>query len=234
MVSDQTSSMANGGNLVAEKPLDGSLTSKKCQGKVPKKVHKAEREKLKRDQLNDLFTQLGNMLEPDRQNSGKAFILADTTRILRDLITQVESLRKENAALLTESHYVTAEKNDMRHENTVLQAEISELQNELRARMGYDPVWSHNPNVSTLNLHHPSTVLPLQQQQQPPVTAPPRELQLFPEAATTADDEPSAPVRRPHARYPTSSDSWPGQLLPRTGQEEQCSSGITGSSREED
>jgi hypothetical protein len=44
--------------------------------------------------------------EPDRQNSGKACVLGDTTRILKDLVSQVESLRKENITLKNESHYV--------------------------------------------------------------------------------------------------------------------------------
>jgi hypothetical protein len=35
---------------------------KRSQGKAPKKNHKAEREKLKRDQLNDLFVELSSML----------------------------------------------------------------------------------------------------------------------------------------------------------------------------
>jgi len=46
--------------------------------------------------------------EPARQNNGKASILGDATRILRDLIVQVESLRKENVALVTESRYVSS------------------------------------------------------------------------------------------------------------------------------
>lgn len=46
--------------------------------------------------------------EPAPQNSGKASILTDATRILRDLILQVESLRKENVALVTESRYVSS------------------------------------------------------------------------------------------------------------------------------
>lgn len=46
--------------------------------------------------------------EPERQNNGKASILGDATRLVRDLIQQVESLRKENAALVTESHYVSS------------------------------------------------------------------------------------------------------------------------------
>jgi len=45
--------------------------------------------------------------EPDRQNNGKACILSDTTRILKDLLSQVESLRKENNTLKNESHYVS-------------------------------------------------------------------------------------------------------------------------------
>ncbi|RWV91523.1 hypothetical protein BHE74_00012775 [Ensete ventricosum] len=39
-----------------------SLTDKKDQSRVPKKMHKAEREKLKRDQLNELFLELGHVL----------------------------------------------------------------------------------------------------------------------------------------------------------------------------
>uniref|UniRef100_A0A6V7QQW2 BHLH domain-containing protein n=1 Tax=Ananas comosus var. bracteatus TaxID=296719 RepID=A0A6V7QQW2_ANACO len=239
--SEQSSSMANG-EIVAERPAGRSVPSKKSQGQVPKKIHKAEREKLKRDQLNDLFSKLDKMLEPDRQNNGKACILSDTTRIVRDLIAQVESLRKENAALQTESHYVTTEKNELRDENAALQAQISDLQCELRARMGYNGVWTNPPNVNTINALHPTTNPMLQQ---PPVierafTTPPRELQLFPGAAGSPDHEsPSPRVRRPHARYATPSNTWTERLLPglrREAQEEeqqQSSSGITESSRED-
>ena len=49
------------------KLLTGSLCrncppGKKNQVKVPKKIHKAEREKLKREHLNDLFLDLANAL----------------------------------------------------------------------------------------------------------------------------------------------------------------------------
>nr|CAD1822520.1 unnamed protein product [Ananas comosus var. bracteatus] len=154
-VSENPTSTANS---VTEKSTDGSPPNRKCQGKVPKKIHKAEREKLKRDQLNDLFLELGNLLEPDRQNSGKASILGDTTRILRDLLSQVECLRKENAALQTESRYVTTEKNELKDENTALQTQITELQNELQARMGYDhPVWTNRTDsLSRLAAPHPA------------------------------------------------------------------------------
>lgn len=47
------------------------------------------------------------LTKPALQNSGKACILTDANRILRDLILQVESLGKENVALVTESCYVS-------------------------------------------------------------------------------------------------------------------------------
>jgi hypothetical protein len=43
----------------------------------------------------------------DRQNSGKASVLGDAARVLQDLVTQIESLRKEYSALLSERQYVS-------------------------------------------------------------------------------------------------------------------------------
>ncbi|KAL0343893.1 UNVERIFIED_CONTAM: hypothetical protein Sangu_1276700 [Sesamum angustifolium] len=46
-------------------PVDDGIeirTSKKSTGKVPRKIHKAAREKLKRDQMNELFLDLGRTL----------------------------------------------------------------------------------------------------------------------------------------------------------------------------
>uniref|UniRef100_A0A453HXV1 BHLH domain-containing protein n=1 Tax=Aegilops tauschii subsp. strangulata TaxID=200361 RepID=A0A453HXV1_AEGTS len=109
MVADAQSSdsMAGSSGSAAEKHVDRCL-DKRAQEKAPKKNHKAEREKLKRDQLNDLFVELSSMLDHDRQNRGKATVLGDVARVLRDLITQVESLRKEQSTLLTERQYVAS------------------------------------------------------------------------------------------------------------------------------
>ncbi|KAL6878393.1 hypothetical protein ACP4OV_012563 [Aristida adscensionis] len=239
----------------ADKHLHGPVSGKKIQKKAPRKVHKAEREKLKRDHLNDLFVELGDMLEEDRQNSGKACILADTTRILRDLLSQVESLRKENSTLQNESHYVTMERNELQDENSVLGKEILELQNELRMRLSSNPAWGH----STTEMDSPGAVFASQQPVQPPTIAstlvplqqplpaptviklsyvppPPRELELFPKAGyeSSEDQEASKHVARPQPRYPTQATSWPGSLfpgLPRM-EDEQCSSSTTSSSKE--
>ena len=117
--------------------------------KIPKKIHKAEREKLKRNDLNVLFLELNNTLgnlvlisllllhqmhspklicdawsihfklivpnlflplvylEPAHQNNGKASLLSNATRLLRDLLCQIDSLKEENTSLLSESHYVS-------------------------------------------------------------------------------------------------------------------------------
>ncbi|RCV14116.1 hypothetical protein SETIT_2G400400v2 [Setaria italica] len=264
-----------------EKLVQGPILNK-CEKKAPKKVHKSEREKRKRDKQNDLFGELGNMLEPDRQNNGKACILSDTTRILKDLLSQVESLRQENGALKNESRYVALERNELLDENNMIRTEISELQNELRMHMEGNPIWSHDVTRSNRTVPHPATTVfalqhlshpavtttmapPLQQlavldqsytapavstTMAPPLqqlavldqsyTAPRRELQLFPEAASTEDTEPpqdqgiSNHVMRPQARYPTTMATLPVHvypILPRM-EDEQCSSGTTGSGEE--
>ncbi|KAL5205071.1 hypothetical protein ABZP36_009942 [Zizania latifolia] len=193
MAADSESSGSLGGSSSAasEKAADGSV-DKRSQEKAPKKTHKAEREKLKRDQLNDLFIELSSMLDPDRQNSGKATVLGDAARVLRDLVSQVESLRKEQSALLTERQYVSSDKNELQEENITLRAQILELHNELCARMGNNSlnlsnlavshpvannssnsatqpmphqIWGNRPNLSNLAMAHPTTALsPLQNQ----------------------------------------------------------------------
>lgn len=45
-------------------------------------------------------------IDLNEQNNGKASILCETARLLKDLLCQIDSLRKENVSLLSESHYV--------------------------------------------------------------------------------------------------------------------------------
>nr|AFK40874.1 unknown [Lotus japonicus] len=82
-------------------------SGKMNQGKAPRRVHKAEREKMKREHLNELFLDLANTLDLNEQNNGKASILCEASRLLKDLLCQIESLKKENVSLLSESNYVT-------------------------------------------------------------------------------------------------------------------------------
>ncbi|XP_034672757.1 transcription factor bHLH47 [Vitis riparia] len=211
-------------NVVAENPLTRSCPTKNNQRKVPKRVHKAVREKLKREHLNDLFLELANALDFTHQNTGKAFILCEAIRLVKDTIAQIDCLKKENAALFSESHYVNIEKNELRDENSVLEAQIEKLQTEIKERAAlYKPglnsapsefqqteVTQHCPGSS---LRFPSADQALQQSSVVgPVLVVPfaSDLRAYPEA-----DAPRSIsiVSKPHARYPTPGDSWPSQVL---------------------
>lgn len=45
--------------------------------------------------------------ELSHQNNGKASVVIEATRTVKDMRVQIECLKKENAALLTESQYVS-------------------------------------------------------------------------------------------------------------------------------
>lgn len=211
----------NDGCVAGETVVGRLSPRKKNPGKVPKKIHKAEREKLKRDHLNVLFLELGNILESAQQNNGKACILTDASRLLRDLLAQVDCLKRDNAALLSESHYVSMEKNELREDNSALEAQIKKLQSELEERIRSIPAWNSDPS----QLDHNSTAPQLPEDhlmfpvtdhasQTAPVVGPVfvvplhQDLQTFPQPNAAASN-----VSRPHARYPSPSDCWPSQIL---------------------
>ncbi|XP_077224104.1 transcription factor BHLH062-like isoform X2 [Tasmannia lanceolata] len=236
MVPELPSTMTNEANVVAEKLESRSFPNKKNPGK-------AEREKLKRDHLNDLFLELGHALEPARQNRGKASILVDAARILQNLLAQVECLKKENVALLSESHY-----NELRDENIVLEGEIGKLKHELLERTQSAPAWSNNTDLSTSQMKHANLApsLPEDLHALPsvdhvlhpqPMVGPVIVIPLHQELSSPALPNPSSHVSRPHARYPTPSDSWPLKLLHKqllnTSEEVQLSSSRTNNSGEE-
>ncbi|KAL0335611.1 UNVERIFIED_CONTAM: Transcription factor [Sesamum radiatum] len=121
-------------NMAMETMMGGDHSSKNNKGKVPKRIHKAEREKMKREHLNELFLALANSLDLSDQN-GKATVLIEATRLVKDMLVQIECLKKENAALLSESQYVTVEKNELQDENSALEAQIGILRTELKSRV---------------------------------------------------------------------------------------------------
>ncbi|AQK49169.1 Transcription factor bHLH47 [Zea mays] len=158
------------------------------------------------------------MLDLDRQNTGKATVLGDAARVLRDLITQVESLRQEQSALVSERQYVSSEKNELQEENSSLKSQISELQTELCARMRSsslsqtsigmsDPathqqmqMWSSIPHLSSVAMaaRPASAASPLHGQEGYSADAgqagyapqpQPRELQLFPGSSASSSPE---------------------------------------------
>ncbi|XP_009783164.1 transcription factor bHLH121 [Nicotiana tabacum] len=100
-----------------------------------RKVQKADREKLRRDRLNEQFTELGNTLDPDRPKNDKASILSDTIQVLKDLTAQVGKLKSEYAALTDESRELTQEKTDLREEKASLKSDIDSLNAQYQQRL---------------------------------------------------------------------------------------------------
>ncbi|THU44601.1 hypothetical protein C4D60_Mb02t09090 [Musa balbisiana] len=189
MVSDDPSTTVNESNVAAESTVGG----KKNQSRVPKKIHKAEREKLKRDQLNELF------LEDDHNQTDKTIVRLPYWVILPEY-SDISSRIYQWATHMA----VATERNELKDENTTLQAEISQLQKELQGRSRSNPTWSDNINSMT----------PTQPQ---PTAKGLTMLQHFSggkkkHSTTNAAWAPSQ-VMRPHARCPTSSDLQPGLLL---------------------
>ncbi|GFP96291.1 transcription factor bhlh47 [Phtheirospermum japonicum] len=214
------------GSEIADPVCDrvkASPSSKKNPEKVPRKIHKAAREKLKRDHMNDLFFDLGKTLDLDHTNNGKASILRETIRLVGELLTQVESLKKENVALLSESNYVTSEKNELLDETSALDAQVKRLRKEIDERVNLDI--SRSPSDFTAKLtedHVAAFPLVGHAQESTPVVGPvfvvplPHESQGFCGPFPKVNmPKVSSSVSKPRPRYPSSSDSWPSQILTR-------------------
>ncbi|KAK6129241.1 hypothetical protein DH2020_036950 [Rehmannia glutinosa] len=200
-----------------------SCFSRKSPGKVPLKIHKAAREKLKRDHLNELFLDLGKTLDLDHLNNGKASMLRETIRLVGELLTQVENLKKENVTLLSESNYVTTERNELLDETSALDAQIKNLQRQIDERANCSNLHVSEPLTnSTTELTEDHIAFPLvgHAPESTPVVGPVfvvplhHEPQGFP-APFTEVNMPKVPssVSRPRPRYPSTSDSWPSHIL---------------------
>ncbi|XP_078444802.1 basic helix-loop-helix (bHLH) DNA-binding superfamily protein [Wolffia australiana] len=186
MINDYRSTVGDGGAILSERRIESHGTCESRQRRPPKKIQKSEREKQKREHLNDLFLELGHTLDPSRSSHGKASILFDVTRLLREMLTQVESLRQENAALVSESQFVAIEKKEIKEENLVLKQEIWRLQDELRGG------------------GEKAVTIPVEAPIQPVFIRPCND-------DTVAQQTPV--VTRPLPRYPSAADHWPAQIL---------------------
>ncbi|BAT79658.1 hypothetical protein LR48_Vigan10g234000 [Vigna angularis] len=196
-----------------------SCSNKQKQEKFPKRIRKAEREKEKREQLNELFLGLAATLDLKEQNNGKASILRESIRLLKDLFSQIESLKKDSVSLLSETHYVTMEKNEMVEENCVLKSQIEKLAGEIEARvvqcrhnlMNPFPEPEKITEFSGENLQLSSTEGAVQQGHA--VLVVPISTNHGPHNVVEQIPKPKSTITKPHPRYPTQMDSWPLQLL---------------------
>ncbi|CAL4888269.1 unnamed protein product [Urochloa decumbens] len=127
-------------------PRDSDLSQRtecKAQGLYSaRKVQKADREKMRRDKLNEQFQELGNALDPDRPRNDKATILGDTIQMLKDLTSQVNKLKAEYTSLSEEARELTQEKNELRDEKASLKSEVDNLNNQYQQRMRVMYPWA--------------------------------------------------------------------------------------------
>lgn len=124
-----------------------------------RKFQKADREKLRRDRLNEQFLELGKVLDPDRPKNDKASILSDSIQIVKDLTAQVNRLKAEYATLTEESRELTREKNDLREEKASLKSEIENLNVQYQQRLGATFPWATIDH--SVVMHPPSYPLPV-------------------------------------------------------------------------
>ncbi|KAL1531750.1 transcription factor bHLH47-like [Salvia divinorum] len=212
--------------MAVETSTSGDISSKKSDGNIPKRIHKSEREKMKRENLNELFLALANSLELSDQNNGKASVLVAATRTVKDMLDQIERLRKENATLLSESKYVNVETSELKDENTALEAEIGKLRTEIKSKtklqldLNMAPPECQNHERASHDLDRPF-VFPFVQHGLRGQIESPSHLATF---CSNIQGPPKAGIEqlaskhisvvsKPHARYFTPADRWPSQVL---------------------
>lgn len=106
-----------------------------------RRLHKADREKHRRDKLNEQYTELANALDPERPKNDKATILGESIQVVKELRDEVKRLKTEHASLLEESNDLTQEKNELREEKASLKNETERLQNQVQQRLRSPSPW---------------------------------------------------------------------------------------------
>ncbi|KFK30238.1 hypothetical protein AALP_AA7G235400 [Arabis alpina] len=167
VLDSSASSSSSGHNLRHEMVME---VKKEPVASTCRKILKADREKIRRDKLNEQFLELGNALDPNRPKSDKTSILNDTIQILKDLMSQVDRLKAEYVTLSKESYELMQEKRELREEKVTLKSDIEILNGQYQDRVRKTMVpW----------IPHYTYPLPVVAITQAPIAVPPQ-LQPFP------------------------------------------------------
>ncbi|CAL9104319.1 unnamed protein product, partial [Musa textilis] len=95
---------------------------------------KACREKMRRDKLNDRFSDLSLILDPSRTpKSDKASILSDAARVLVQLKAEAQELKESNDKLQETIKDLKVEKNELRDEKMKLKSDKEKLEQQVKA-----------------------------------------------------------------------------------------------------
>ncbi|CAI5511938.1 unnamed protein product [Closterium sp. Naga37s-1] len=113
----------------------GVAASHKRQREDPCEVSssKANREKMRRDRLNDRFVELARSLEGSGQaRADRGSILADAVRVLAQLRAETAQLRGSAEQMKEQIRELKAEKSELREEKARLQANKQQLEEQVR------------------------------------------------------------------------------------------------------
>ncbi|CAL9211304.1 transcription factor ILR3 [Musa acuminata AAA Group] len=110
---------------------------------------KACREKLRRDRLNDRFTELCSVMDPGKPpKTDKSAILSDATRLMNHLRLEAKKLKDSNEALKDAIKSLKAEKLELRDEKMRLKAEKEQTEQMLKA-ISTTPQFMTQPAAAT-------------------------------------------------------------------------------------
>lgn len=105
---------------------------------------KACKEKLRRDKLNDRFTELCSILDPGRPpKADKVGILSDAIRRLNQLRLEAQKLKDSNDTLQDSIKSLKAEKHELRDEKVALKAEKERLEQVVKCTSPAPPFMAH-------------------------------------------------------------------------------------------
>ncbi|KAL8048147.1 hypothetical protein ABFX02_07G044800 [Erythranthe guttata] len=94
---------------------------------------KACRERMRREKLNDRFSELCAVLQPGKPvKTDKLAILADAIRALNQLKADTQEYTEMNERLLEEIKSLKAEKNELREEKLTLKADKKKIEQQLK------------------------------------------------------------------------------------------------------
>ncbi|KAI5057407.1 hypothetical protein GOP47_0027422 [Adiantum capillus-veneris] len=117
-------------------------------------TRKAEREKLRRDRLNEQMLELAAALgEPDRPKNDKSTILGDAIQTLKELMADVERLRADHDLLVDESQDLGQEKKELHEEGLQLTSKVQHLQGQVCQQMHAMLLWMTADPASMMGVY---------------------------------------------------------------------------------
>ncbi|XP_074563893.1 transcription factor bHLH115-like [Curcuma longa] len=110
-------------------PNTGSLKKRNHKESCAAPGSKACREKIRRDKLNDRFTELCSIMDPGKPpKTDKIFILSEATRLIKQLRREAKRLKESNEALQNFIKSVKDEKLELRNEKMRLKSEKERIE----------------------------------------------------------------------------------------------------------